>query len=101
MLPMFGWCEHLTEEANTNKFSYVNNTSARFHHRSTTSLSRSRLAEHGEHPEHFTHLHFFSQLFGLFAHQDLHILAAGELVVVVIVSVVVTGSSVPSHEQQG
>jgi len=35
------------------------------------------------------------------AHQDLHILAAGELVVMVAVSVVVTGSSMPSHEQQG
>lgn len=80
------------------------------------SFPRSRLAEHGEHPAHFTHLHFFSQIAGLFAHQGLHIfaagelvvvvaageldvvVAAGELVVVVIVSVVVT---MPAHEQQG
>ena len=46
-------------------------------------------------------MHFLSQLFGLPAHQDLHILAAGELVVVVAVSVVVTGSPMPSHDQQG
>lgn len=74
------------------------------------SFPRSRLAEQEEHPAHFTHLHFFSQLFGLLAHQDLHIFAAGELVVVVaagelvvmvIVFVVVTGSTMPSHEQQG
>jgi len=47
-------------------------------------------------------VHFLSQLFGLPAHQDLHIFAAGDFVVVVAASVVVvTGSSMPSHEQQG
>lgn len=57
------------------------------------SLPRSRLVKHEEHPAHFVHWHFFSQLFGLVAHQDLHSPALGELVVVVTV--------VPSQEQQG
>jgi len=66
------------------------------------SLPRSRLVKHEEHPAHFVHWHFFSQLFGLVAHQDLHSPAVGELVVVVsVVSVVVTGTSPPSQEQQG
>jgi hypothetical protein len=85
---------------NTNKFSYAKYQSAWFHHKNTMPLPRSRLAEHGEHAAHFVHRHFFSQLFGLFAHQGLHCPAAWELVVVVsVVSVVVTGSS--RHEQQG
>jgi len=66
------------------------------------SLPRSRLVKHEGHPAHFVHWHFFSQLFGLVAHQDLHSPAVGELVVVVsVVSVVVTGTSPPSQEQQG
>merc|ERR1719245_1329376 len=100
MLPMFGWCEHLTADTYTNKFSSANKHCAWLHHRSMMSLPLSRLAEHGEHPAHFSHVHFFSLLVGLFVHQDLHIPAAWEIVVVVIAFVVVTGSSVPSHEQQ-
>jgi len=100
-LPMFGSCKQLTQDTNTNKFSYANYHWAWLHHRNMASLPRSRLAEHGEHPAHFVHLHFFSQLFEFLAHQDLQSPAAWELVVVVIVSVVVTGFSSPWHEQQG
>jgi len=81
---------------NINKFSYAKYHCAWFPHRNMMSLPRSRLIEHGEHPAHFVHRHFFSQLCGLVAHQGLHIPAAWELVVVVsVVSVVVTGSSPP------
>jgi len=87
---------------NTNKFSDARHHRAWFYHKNTVSLPRSRLAEHAEHPAHFGHWHFFSQLFGLVKHHGLHSPAAWELVVVVgVVSVVVTGSSPPSHEQQG
>jgi len=59
------------------------------------SLPRSRLAEHGEHPAHFSHLHFFSQLFGLLVHQDLQspavvVVGVVSAVVVSVVSVVVS-----------
>jgi len=96
MLPMFGSCKQLTQDTNINKSSYH---CAWFHHRNMASLPRSRLAEHGEHPAHFVHLHFFSQLCELVAHQGLQSPVAWELVVVVIGFVVVMGFS--WHEQQG
>ena len=65
------------------------------------SLPRSRLATHEEHPSRLIHWHFFSQRFGLAAHQDLHSPAVGELAVVVsVVSVVAAGTSPPPQEQQ-
>lgn len=69
-------------------FSCAKYNSAWFHHTTDVPLPRSRLAEHGEHPAQFVHLHFLSQLVVWGAHHGLHGPATGVLVVVVnVVSV--------------